>query len=88
MHIRNGLELGDIVEITNYLGVYEHEMPTKNQYKKHCTCKEAEKNRFRIIEFVDDDELVEVTPHHIRLRKVILDTVDRKKFDAARYKNK
>lgn len=58
MHIRNGLELGDVVEITNYLGVYFHEMPTKNQYKKYCTCKEAEQNRFRIIEFVDDDSAV------------------------------
>ena len=34
------------------------------------------------IEFIQDDELVEVTPHHIRLRKRILNTVDRKKFDA------
>ena len=34
------------------------------------------------LEFIDDDELVEITPHHIRLRKVILDTVERKKFDA------
>ena len=36
------------------------------------------------LEFIDDDELVEITPKHIRLRKVILDTVERKKFDAAR----
>ena len=34
------------------------------------------------LEFIDDDELVEITPHHIRLRKVILDTVERKKYDA------
>ena len=34
------------------------------------------------LEFINDDELVEVTPNHIRLRKKILDTVDRKKFDA------
>ncbi len=34
------------------------------------------------LEFINDDELVEVTPNHIRLRKRILDTVNRKKFDA------
>ena len=34
------------------------------------------------LEFINDDELVEVTPNHIRLRKKILDTVNRKKFDA------
>lgn len=38
------------------------------------------------LEFIDDDELVEITPHHIRLRKVILDTVDRKKYDASKKK--
>ena len=38
------------------------------------------------LEFIDDDELVEITPKHIRLRKVILDTVERKKFDASRNK--
>lgn len=39
------------------------------------------------LEFIDDDELVEITPHHIRLRKVILDTIERKKYDASK-KNK
>ncbi len=34
------------------------------------------------IEFINDDELVEVTPKNIRLRKKILDTVERKKYDA------
>lgn len=34
------------------------------------------------LEFINDDELVEITPLHIRLRKKILDTVERKKFDA------
>ena len=34
------------------------------------------------LEFINDDELVEVTPKHVRLRKKILDTVDRKKYDA------
>ena len=29
------------------------------------------------LEFINDDELVEVTPNHIRLRKRILDTVER-----------
>ena len=33
------------------------------------------------LEFINDDELVEITPLHIRLRKKILDTVERKKFD-------
>ena len=39
------------------------------------------------LEFIDDDELVEITPHYIRLRKIILDTIERKKYDAAK-KNK
>ena len=34
------------------------------------------------IEYINDDELVEVTPNNIRLRKKILDTAERKKFDA------
>lgn len=34
------------------------------------------------LEFINEDELVEITPSHIRLRKKILDTVERKKFDA------
>ena len=34
------------------------------------------------LEFINDDELVEITPTHIRLRKKILDTVERKKYDA------
>ena len=34
------------------------------------------------IDYINSDELVEVTPHHIRLRKKILNTVDRKKFDS------
>lgn len=38
------------------------------------------------LSFIDDDELVEVTPKTIRLRKMILDTVDRKKFDATKLK--
>jgi GTP-binding protein len=36
------------------------------------------------LEFINEDELVEVTPNHIRLRKKILDTVERKKYDAKR----
>jgi len=31
------------------------------------------------LEFIDDDELVEVTPHHIRLRKKLLSENDRKR---------
>lgn len=38
------------------------------------------------LSFIDDDELVEVTPKTIRLRKLILDTVERKKFDATKIK--
>ena len=34
------------------------------------------------LEFINDDELIEITPKHIRLRKKILDTVERKKYDA------
>ena len=33
------------------------------------------------IEFIDDDELVEITPNHIRLRKRILDVHERKKSE-------
>ena len=33
-------------------------------------------------EYINDDELVEVTPRNIRLRKRILDTSERKKYDA------
>lgn len=31
------------------------------------------------LDFIDDDELVEVTPHHIRLRKKLLVEHERKK---------
>ena len=34
------------------------------------------------LEFINDDELVEITPKSIRVRKVILDTNDRKRYDA------
>lgn len=34
------------------------------------------------IEYINDDELVEITPENIRLRKKILNTQERKKFDA------
>lgn len=34
------------------------------------------------LEFINEDELVEITPKNIRLRKRILDTVERKKYDA------
>ncbi len=36
------------------------------------------------LDYINSDELVEVTPLHIRLRKRILDTEARKKFDARR----
>ena len=34
------------------------------------------------LEYINSDELVEVTPNHIRLRKKILNTEERKKFDS------
>jgi len=37
----------------------------------------------KAIEFIDDDELVEVTPNHIRLRKRFLKESDRKRADRA-----
>ncbi len=38
------------------------------------------------LDYINSDELVEVTPNHIRIRKRILNTEERKKFDA-RIKN-
>ncbi len=38
------------------------------------------------IEFIADDELIEVTPKSLRLRKIILDTPTRKKMQAAKKK--
>jgi GTP-binding protein len=35
----------------------------------------------RAIEFIEDDELVEVTPHHIRLRKRFLKENDRRRAE-------
>ncbi len=39
------------------------------------------------LEYINEDELVEITPRNIRLRKKILDTNSRKKFDARRNHN-
>ena len=36
------------------------------------------------LEYINDDELVEITPKSVRLRKKILDTAERKKFDSKR----
>ena len=33
------------------------------------------------LDYLNSDELLEVTPHHFRLRKKILDTQERKKYD-------
>ena len=33
------------------------------------------------LEYIKEDEYVEVTPHHIRLRKILLDHLDRKRAD-------
>jgi len=38
------------------------------------------------LEYINDDELVEITPRSIRLRKKILNTEERKKFDSKRAK--
>ncbi len=38
------------------------------------------------LEYINDDELVEVTPRSIRLRKKILNTEERKKFDSKKVK--
>ncbi len=35
------------------------------------------------LEFIADDELVEVTPTQIRLRKIILKEIDRRRADRA-----
>ena len=32
-----------------------------------------------MLEYIREDELVEVTPHHIRMRKILLDPMDRKR---------
>ena len=39
------------------------------------------------LEYINDDELVEITPKTVRLRKKILDTAERKKFDSRRKNN-
>ena len=39
------------------------------------------------LEYINDDELVEITPKSVRLRKIILDTAERKKFDSKRRNN-
>ncbi len=36
------------------------------------------------LDFINQDELVEITPNNIRMRKTILDTEQRKKYDAKR----
>lgn len=39
------------------------------------------------LDYINSDELVEVTPNNIRIRKKILNTEERKKFDAKKQKN-
>ena len=39
------------------------------------------------LEYINDDELVEITPKSVRLRKRILDTAERKKFDSKNKNN-
>ena len=36
------------------------------------------------LEYIENDELVEITPNHIRLRKKYLNENDRKKFEKNR----
>ncbi|MDE5734916.1 MAG: translational GTPase TypA, partial [Duncaniella sp.] len=31
------------------------------------------------LEYIQEDEYVEVTPHHLRIRKIILDEIERKR---------
>ena len=33
------------------------------------------------LEYIEDDELVEITPNSIRIRKMMLKEADRKRFD-------
>jgi GTP-binding protein len=40
------------------------------------------------LDYINSDELVEVTPHNLRLRKKILNTEERKKFDAKKKDSK
>lgn len=42
----------------------------------------------KAIEFIQDDELVEVTPQNIRLRKKILDSKERERANRSKYGNK
>ncbi len=32
-----------------------------------------------MLEYINEDELVEVTPHHLRIRKALLDPTERKR---------
>ena len=32
-----------------------------------------------MLEYINEDELVEVTPHHLRIRKIYLDPIERKR---------
>ena len=34
------------------------------------------------LDYINTDELVEITPNHIRMRKKILQTAERKKYEA------
>ena len=40
------------------------------------------------LEFIDDDELLEVTPHNIRLRKKLLTEVERKRESRSRSRSR
>jgi GTP-binding protein len=42
-----------------------------------------EMNLERALEFIEDDELVEVTPHFVRVRKRFLKEIDRKRGQRA-----
>ena len=39
------------------------------------------------LDYINTDELVEITPSSIRMRKKILNTAERKKFEARQEKN-
>ena len=37
------------------------------------------KSREEALEYIKEDEYLEVTPHHLRIRKIILDEIERKR---------
>ena len=91
MAIVNLLQLMPDEKITAMIPIKEYNedknlfMVTKNGIVKKTSMLEFEnvrKNGLAAINLRDDDELIEVTPKSIRLRKVVLDTPSRKRIQA------